>query len=84
MRYPTGAALSILLSSSANVDQLKARLQMGYEAAAEARAFVTDQDYGQAKVAFSDALNLGRRPAISIQELDASNSEDPYSPVLKF
>ena len=63
------ALASLLLSTSNNVDQLKARLQFGYDAADEARGLVAEERYQEAKRAFADALNMGRRPAIALQEL---------------
>ena len=65
-----GAVVSFFLSANQNVDLLKQRLQFGYEAADEARSFLQEKKYQEAAASFADALNLGRKPAIELQELD--------------
>lgn len=65
-----GALTSFLLSTNGNVDQLKQRLQFGYDAADEARNFLAEEQYKEAAQSFADAFNLGRKPALALQELD--------------
>ena len=75
MRF-LGAVWALLLASNKNVDFLKVRLQFGYDAAQEARSFVQDEEYQKAAASFADALNLGRKPALALQELDIESNGD--------
>jgi hypothetical protein len=67
-----GAIVSVLLSTpnGNKIQQLTTRLQFGKDAAQEARDFLQDKQYKQAAAAFADALNLGRKPALTLQEID--------------
>jgi hypothetical protein len=58
------------------VEQLKQRLQLGYEATEEAREYVAAQEFSQAADAFMDALNLGRKSALALQELELTTDDD--------
>ena len=75
MRYfwdALGAIVSLSLAATGggpNVEQLKLRLEMSYEATDEARGLVVDQKYTEASQAYADALNLGRKSALVFQEL---------------
>ncbi|CAB9506304.1 expressed unknown protein [Seminavis robusta] len=69
--HSLGALFAVLLASNSNnVEFLKQRLLIGYDAAAEATSFLEDQEYEKASRSFADALNLGRKPALKLQELD--------------
>jgi len=63
-------------SNNVEIEQLQMRLQMGYEAADEARSLMQDKQYKQASSAFMDALNLGRKPTLALQEIDIENKDD--------
>ena len=72
-----GTVVSVsLAASSVNVDQLKLRLQMGYDGTEEARGLVAQEKYAQASRTYADALNLGRKSALAWQEIMIPSSED--------
>lgn len=63
-------------NANVKVEQLQMRLQMGYEAADEARSLLEDKQYQQASSAFMDALNLGRKPALALQEFNIEAKDE--------
>jgi hypothetical protein len=71
----------MLLASSdtdPKLNFLKQRLQFGFDAAQEARSLVEEKQYTKAARSFADALNLGRKAALELQELDMpEDSGDP-------
>ena len=64
-----------LLALNNKVDQLKSRLQMGYQAAEEARQARQAQDYAAAAASLTDALNLGRKPALTLHEMNNDDNQ---------
>jgi len=49
---------------------------MGYAATEEAKALLQDEKYSDAALCFADALNLGRKPALALQEIQADGNEE--------
>ena len=73
---PSSGLWMVLLALGSKVDQLRARLQMGYDATAEARQAMEQQDYTTAAASLTDALNLGRKPALALHEIMSNDSDN--------
>jgi len=65
--------LSFILLVATDVNVLKQRLDMALEATQEAKALVAAKKYQDAVTAYADALNLGRKSAIALQECNDTN-----------
>ena len=65
--------LPVFLASNGggvNLERLKSSLDMAFDAASEARDFLAKDKYDEAAQSFGDALNLGRKPVLTMQELE--------------
>ena len=65
--------LPVLLASNGggvNLERLKSSLDMAFDAASEARDFLAKDKYDEAAQSFGDALNLGRKPVLTMQDLE--------------
>ena len=57
------------------IAQLESRLQMGYEAQTDAQIAILKGDYPAAASSFADALNFGRKSALTLHEMEAEDSD---------
>jgi len=68
-----------LAASSPKIEQLRLRLQMGYDATKDARSMISAAKYEDASRSYADALNFGRKPALALQELQSIPDVDSCS-----
>lgn len=73
--FPWRGNLSVVLLSLLD-PHLKSRLEMGYDAANDARRAVRQGDYAAAARDYANALALGRKPALTLHEQKVHHDHD--------
>lgn len=70
--------MMILLATGNNpqLESQKQRWQIGYETSQEAEAYIKIQQYKEAISYYTDALNIGRKPALALYEHYQQNQKE--------